>query len=184
MKVAIPDFLVLSKSDFTGRLMMTDKNLSEKRSSRVQVLEAVHALNDQEMEINVSALVRHTGLKVVTVNDCIKELKERGDIFSPARGIYKPSLRYEPSESVILIAMPTGHVKLEKGDTVMEFTPHEWRLQVAPFAAGASAQTAVIEATHHTLQLLEQVRKLQRQVDGLRTVIATNPAQLALLEAA
>lgn len=161
---------------------MNDKTLTEKRSARTQVLEAVHALSDQEMEINVSALVRHTGLRVASVNDCIKDLRERGDIFSPSRGIYKPSQRHEPSEAVSLTAMPTGHIKLEKGDMVMEFTPHEWRLQVAPFAAGASAQTAVIEATHHTLQLAEQVRKLQRQVDGLRTAMAANPAQMQLLE--
>ena len=54
-----------------------------------------------------------------------------------------------------------------KGDQVMAFNPHEWRLQVAPFAAGASAQTAVIEHTHQTLQLADMVRRLRRQVEGL-----------------
>lgn len=161
---------------------MTDKNTTaDKRSSRVQVLEAVRALHDQDMEINCAAIVRHTGLKTVTVSDCIKELREREEIWSPSRGVYVPRQRHEPSEAVSLTAMPSGHVKLEKGDMVMEFTPNEWRLQVAPFAAGASAQTAVIESTHHTLQLAEQVRKLQRQVDGLRAVIGSNPAQMALL---
>ena len=170
------------QSHYTGGHMSDKMTLTEKRSSRVVVLEAIHALHEQEMEINSAAIVRHTGLKTVTVSDCIKELKEREEIWSPSRGVYIPRQRHEPSEAVSLTAMPSGHVKLEKGDMVMQFTPHEWRLQVAPFAAGASAQTAVIESTHHTLQLLEQVRKLQRKVDGLQAVIATNPAQMQLLE--
>ena len=150
---------------------MTEKNLAEKRSARTQVLEAVHALRDQEMEATVAALARHTGLRVAAINDCIKDLRERGEIWSPSRGIYKPSLRHEPSQAIILIALPTGHVKIEKGDTVVEFTPHEWRLQVAPFAAGASAQTAFIEATHLNLHLTEEVRKLRRELNCLQSAL-------------
>ncbi|MBO9679551.1 MAG: hypothetical protein J7556_15015 [Acidovorax sp.] len=161
---------------------MTDKTLTDKRSSRVQVLEAIHALHDQEMEITCASIVRHTGLKVVTVNDCIKELKEREEIWSPERGVYRPIQRHEPSEVVIMIALPTGHVKWEKGDQMIEFTPKEWRLQVAPMAAGACAQTAVIEHTHQTIQLVDQVRKLRRQVEGLQAKLAADPAQRDLLE--
>lgn len=161
---------------------MTDKNPSDKRSSRVQVLEAIHALHDQEMEITCASLVRQTGLKVVTVNDCIKELREREEIWSPERGVYRPMVRHEPSEPISITMMPTGHVKLEKGDQVMEFKPHEWRQQVAPVAAGACAQTAVIEHTHQTLQLAETVRKLRRQVEGLQARMAADPAQRDLLE--
>ena len=158
-------------------------HLAEKRSSRVQVLEAIHALYDQEMEITCASIVRHTGLKTVTVNDCIKELKERDEIWSPERGCYRPCFRHEPSEPISVTVMPTGHVKWEKGDVVMAFNPHEWRTQVAPLAAGACAQTAVIEHTHQTIQLLEQVRKLQRKVDGLQARLAADPAQRDLLEA-
>ena len=161
---------------------MTDKTtLTDKRSSRVQVLEAIHALFEQEMEITCSTIVRHTGLKTVTVNDCIKELKERDEIWCPERGVYRPCQRHEPSEPVSVTVMPTGHVKWEKGDAVMAFTPHEWRTQVAPLAAGASAQTAVIEHTHQTMQLLEQVRKLQRRVDALQVKLSADPAQMELL---
>ena len=161
---------------------MTDKTtLTDKRSSRTQVLEAVHALFEQEMEITCASLVRHTGLKTVTVADCLKELKERDEIWSAERGIYRPCQKHEPSEAVSITVMPTGHVKLEKGDQVMAFNPHEWRTQVAPMAAGASAQTAVIEHTHQTLQLADMVRRLRRQVEGLQSKLGANAAQLELL---
>lgn len=155
----------------------------EKRSSRIQVLEAVHALYDQDLEITRSALVRQTGLKTVTVDDCIKELKRRDEIWSPEDGVYRPKVRYEPSQPVSVTILPTGHVKLEKGDQVMEFNPFEWRQQVAPVAAGSCAQAAVIEHTHQTIQLVDQVRRLRRKVEALEAKMKVNPAQGDLLGA-
>ena len=75
---------------------------------------------------------------------------------------------------------PTGHVKLEKGDVVLELNPHEWRVQLAPLAAGASAQTAVIEHTQLTIQLADEVRKLRRQLDGLKSLMSKDPKQAAI----
>lgn len=161
--------------------MTTKENLNEKRSSRVQVLEAIHSLYEQEMEITTASIVRHTGLKSVTVSDCLKELRDRDEIFNPERGVYRPCFKHEPSQAVTVTVMATGHVKLEKGDIVMELTPREWRVQLAPLAAGASAQTAVIEHTHQTVQLADQLRKVQRQVEGLKALLKANPDQLALL---
>lgn len=147
---------------------MTEPIAIDKRSSRVQVLEAICALHDQEMPVTCDAIVRHTGLKTMTVADCLKELKERDDIWSPERGVYRPRRpQAEPSQPVSITVLPGGRVKLEKGDAIMEFTSNEWRMQVAPLAAGAAAQTAVIEHTHHTMQLIDQVIRLRRRVDGL-----------------
>ena len=160
---------------------MTTEHISEKRSSRVQVLEAIHALYEQEMEVTSASIARHTGLKMVTIADCLKELKEREEIWAPERGVYRPVFKHEPSQAVTVTVTATGHVKLEKGDVVMELNPHEWRAQLAPLAAGASAQTAVIEHTHQTIQLIDQVRKLQRQVDGLKGLLKADPKQAAIL---
>lgn len=161
---------------------MTEKTtITDNRSGPVRVLEAVHALYEQEMEITSASLVRHTGLKSVTVAECLKTLKQLDDIWSPERGIYRPCQRHEQSEAISITVMPTGHVKLEKGDQVMAFNPHEWRTQVAPVAAGAAAQTAVIEHTHQTLQLADMVRRLRRQVEGLQSKLGANPAQMELL---
>lgn len=163
-----------------GDTQMTKENLSEKRSSRVQVLEAIHALHDQEMEVTSASIARHTGLKMVTIADCLKELKERDEIWSVERGVYRPCFKHEPSQAVTVTAMASGGVKLEKGDMVMEFTPHEWRVQLAPLAAGASAQTAVIEHTQLTIQLADEVRKLRRQLDGLKSLMSKDTRQAAI----
>lgn len=159
---------------------MTTDNLNEKRSSRVQVLEAIHSLYEQEMEITTASIVRHTGLKSVTVSDCVKELKDRDEIWNPERGVYRPRFKHEPSQAVTVTVMATGHVKLEKGDIVMELTPREWRVQLAPLAAGASAQTAVIEHTHQTIRLIDEVRKLRRENEGLKNLVMADPKQTAI----
>lgn len=163
-----------------GDASMTEKNLSEKRSSRIQVLEAIHALHEQEMEVTSASIARHSGLKMVTIADCLKELKERDEIWPVERGVYRPCFKHEPSQAVSVTVTPTGHVKLEKGDVVLDLNPHEWRMQVAPLAAGASAQTAVIEHTHQTIQLADQVRKLQRRVEALKELISADPKQEAI----
>lgn len=152
----------------TVQLSPSEMTPAERRSSRIVVLEAICALHDQEMPVTVDAIVRHTSLKTVTVADCIKELRERDVIWSPERGVYRPRRAAEhASQPVSITVLPGGRVKLEKGDQVMEFTAREWRMQVAPMAAGACAQTAIIEHTHHTMQLVDQVIRLRRRVDGL-----------------
>ena len=160
---------------------MTTEHISEKRSSRVQVLEAVHALFEQEMEVTSASIARHTGLKSVTIADCLKELKDRDEIWAPERGVYRPCFKHEPSQAVSVTVTPTGHVKLEKGDVVLELNPHEWRVQLAPLAAGASAQTAVIEHTQLTVQLADQLRRVQRQVEGLKALLKADPKQATLM---
>lgn len=153
----------------------------ERRSSRTQVLEAIKALAEQEMPITGDSIARHTGLKTVTVNDCIKELKERDEIWSPERGIYRPKEREEASQAVILIVLPGGGMKIEKGNVVIEFTPLEWRTQVAPAAAGFCAQTVAIENAHKTMQLFEVVASIKRDYEtGKYKTAERNPKQLTI----
>jgi len=141
---------------------------SENRSSRIRVFEAIKAIEEQELPVTGDTIARHTGLKMVTVNDCIKELKERDEIWSPERGVYRVKLQEEPSQTVFFIALPCGGMKIEKGETLMEFTSHEWRKQVAPVAAGFSVQTIAIEYTHRTMQLAEQIARLERKISELK----------------
>jgi len=153
---------------------------SENRSSRIRVFEAIKAIEEQELPVTGDTIARHTGLKMVTVNDCIKELKERDEIWSPERGVYRVKLQEEPSQTVFFISLPCGGVKIEKGEHLMEFTSHEWRKQVAPFASGFAVQTVAIEYTHRTMQLAEQIARLERKISELKNRHTTDSRQLEI----
>ena len=153
---------------------------ADKRSSRVRVLEAIQALSNYQQPVTSDSIARHTGLRPVTIADCIKELKERDEIWSPERGVY----RLQSGETSVLVSVtvtPDGRAKIEKGDAIVELTPHEWRTQLAPLAAAGAIQTVAIEHAHHTLLLAERNRKLERRVAALEEKLGANPAQMDLL---
>lgn len=156
---------------------MSDNNLNEKRSSRVQVLEAIHRLSDLEMPITNDSIVRQTGLKSVTVADCLKELKERDEICSVERGVYRPVHKHPPSQTIFFCRMPDGTTKIEKGDVVIEFTPHEMLHQVAPSMGGYAAQSMMVESTHQLMHLVEQNRKQERRIAALEAERKADPKQ-------
>lgn len=144
----------------------THPQTGDKRSSRVKVLEAVRALENYEMPVTSESIARHTGLKPVTVADCIKELKERDEIWSPERGVYRIQ-RGETSIAVLVIPTPDGGLKIEKGDQVMTLNHHEWRVMLAPMAAAASIQTVAIEHSHTSMMLTDKYRRLERRLAAL-----------------
>jgi len=150
------------------------------QSSRAQVLEAVIALSEQEMEVTAESIQRQTGLKMVTIADCLKELKERDEIWSVERGVYRPRDKEEASQPIYLTSRPGGGMTIEKGEQIIQFTAYEWRQQVAPAAAGYCAQTVVIEHTHQTMRLAEMVSKLRRQVEALKDKMAEDGRQIEL----
>ena len=128
-------------------------------SSRVQVLEAIRELHDQERVVTTPALIRVTGLKTVTVSDCLKELKERDEIYSPDRGVYLPKIEHPPSRAVSRTNLPDGRVKLEVGDEVLMLTPRESR-SVGEIMGGSAAVLASIEAAHQITEVASLARRL------------------------
>ena len=157
---------------------MTEPIARDKRSSRVQVLEAIRALSNYEMPVTSETIARHTGLKMVIIADCIKELRERDEIWSPERGVYRLQ-QGETSIAVSITFLPGGGAKIEKGDVVMDLNHHELRTQLAPALAGSAMHTMVIEQTHQTMVLAERNRKLERRIAALEA--KADPAQRDLL---
>jgi hypothetical protein len=152
----------------------------DNRSSRIQVQEAIKSLYEAEMPVTTDSIQRHTGLKMSIVADCIKELKERDEIWCPERGIYRPKDREEASQPILFTSLPDGGMKLEKGDQLICLTSREWRQQVAPAAAGYCAQTAVIEHTHETMRLVEHMAKLRKRLEALEQQAKQDPRQIPL----
>lgn len=146
--------------------MNEQSKMSERPSSRTQVLEAIYSLYESEVDVTVESLVRYTGLKTVTVNDCIKELKERDDIWSLERGVYRPKLRHEKSRAISITPLPSGTVKLEVGDVVLDLTPREAQV-VAPFFAGLNTQVAASAYNHTTMMMMDRLAKAERKIRAM-----------------
>jgi hypothetical protein len=144
----------------------TTKPSADNRSSRVKVLEAIRALSNYEMPVTSDSIARHTGLRSVTVADCIKELKERDEIWSPERGVYRMQ-RGETSMSMSFTPLPCGGCKIEKGDVVLELNHHEWRTQLAPVAAAGAALTIAIEHAHSSMLMREELSRVKRRLRTL-----------------
>ncbi|MEJ5148972.1 hypothetical protein [Comamonas sp. MYb396] len=159
---------------------MTEKLTEAKeRTAKARVYEAVWELYDMEAPITRDAVVRQTGLKTVTVDEALKSLKRDDKIISIERGLYAPAEEPEQSEAVSVTILPRGYAKIEKGDQVMSLTPGEWR-RLAPLAAGASAQAAIVEHSHLTMRLADQIEKLKREVAGLRGQLQVDGRQMAM----
>ena len=151
--------------------------LGERPSSRNQVREAIHSLHEAEIDVTVESLVRVTGLKTVTVNDCIKDLKERDEIWSVERGVYRPRIRHPESRVVSTTMLPSGMVKLEVGDIVLDLTPREVHI-LAPFFAGINMQVAASAHNHMVMALGERLAKSERRVKALEMVSRDDQPQL------
>jgi hypothetical protein len=75
---------------------------------------------------------------MTTLDACLSRLKEKGEIFSPARGVYAPSPPYSndmrPVSCTVLL---DGSVKVEIGDDILALSSREARylsLMLAGFA--------------------------------------------------
>jgi len=156
---AMPDAAAMEHKPATTS---TDTTGADSISSRVQVLEVIRDLYDQELPVTTSAIMRATGLKHVTVTDCVKELRERGDIWAPERGVYRPVIKHPPARAVSRTTLPDGTVKLEVGDEVLTLTPRESRL-VAEAMGGTAAMLVAIESAS---QMAEMVVLARRIVSG------------------
>lgn len=148
---------------------------SDPISSRVQVLEAIRDLYDQEIPVNSPAIARVTGLKPVTIADCIKELKERDEIWAPERGVYRPVVKHPPARAVSRTTLPDGTVKLEVGDDVLTLTPRESRM-VAEAMGGSAAMLVAIESANQMAEVVNLARRIVAS-DQSRAVRASHDAE-------
>lgn len=158
-----------------------DTAKAERRTHTTIVHEALHELWDLGIRpIDTSALIRATGLQRLQVSEAIKVLRTNGDVSDANRGYYEPVFKHPPSQAISVTAIPMGGVKIEKGDQVMELTPYEWKYELAPLAAGISAQTAVMEHAHQTLALTARLNKVVAQFEMLKKMLGADQKQLEM----
>lgn len=125
------------------------------------VLEAVHALYNQGLPITRESITRASGIKLNTVDDALKALKEDKLIWAPERGVYRPVAVHPPARPISKTILPGGLVKLEIGDEVLTLTPQENRM-LAELQAGAAAQVAALEGANAVLEMASMVQVMFR----------------------
>lgn len=139
---------------------------------RTQVLEAIHQLHSLEVRyIDIPAIMRTTGLQRGQVYDAVKDLKNMGHIANPdgRDGLYVPLESQPPSQAVSVLALAHGGVKIEKGDTILELTAHEWTYQLAPLAAGASANALAMEQLNRTIAMASRLQQAEARIKALES---------------
>lgn len=96
-------------------------------SNRERVYQViVDHVNGTHRAVGRQSLSRLTGLKLSAIDEHIRSLKEDGRIHSDTAGYYEPVAQFPPDEPISVTVLASGMRKVEKGEAIMEFTPHEW----------------------------------------------------------
>ena len=145
-----------------------------KKSSRDRVYDAILELSDSETPAKAQDVARVTGLAMPIVYDSIKALKQRGRIYSD-NGAFFVSDELPETQSVSHTILPSGAVKLEKGDQILDLNPREARA-LAKTLAGSVEQAAVILMQHRQNDQQAQIRRLHRKIEKMNQELArVNP---------
>lgn len=131
-----------------------------KKSSRVQVFDAILELADGDMPAKAQDIANATGLGMAVVYDSIKELKRRGRIYSD-NGAFFVCGEHQETQAVTTTILSNGGVKIEKGDQVLDLNPREAR---AHYGMGGAhiQQIGVIVMERRLDEQQAQIRRLQR----------------------
>jgi hypothetical protein len=81
-------------------------------------------------------LCQETGLTPSAADEHIKNLKNEGRIHADTPGYYQPIPDLPPDRPITVTVMNNGMRKLEWGEEIAEFTPHEWAT-IGSLSAGA-----------------------------------------------
>ena len=145
-----------------------------KKSSRDRVYDAILELSDSETPAKAADIAHITGLAMPIVYDSIKALKQRGRIYSD-NGHFFACDEVQETQAVSHTILPSGAVKLEKGDQVMDLNPREARA-LAKTLAGSVEQAAVILMQHRQNDQQAQIRRLHRKIEKMNQELArVNP---------
>lgn len=139
--------------------------MTERKTSAQLVLEAVHDLHAQEQVVTRETLQAVTGLKLTTIDDRIAVLVDDGLVHRINRGVFVPAVQHPPARPISKTILPSGMVKIEIGDEVLELTPREDR-QLASLQVGPAIQFSGIESGHQAALMHSD---LSRRLRGLET---------------
>lgn len=137
--------------DHTGQKMDT---------TRQKVLQCIIDLDNAQRPASRQLIAQYLNEKLTVVDDAVKRLIEDGLVRKVVAGIVAPVHQFPPDDAISKTVLPSGRVKLEKGDDVMEFTPHEAAVVGKMFQGEAMEMAYWYEERQHG----DTVARLQAEV--------------------
>ncbi|MFG5779882.1 hypothetical protein ACFIQF_22710 [Comamonas sp. J-3] len=146
--------------------------------STKQVLDAVRELRAADQIATRETVAELTGLKLSIVDDRLRALVDDDELKRLIRGVYELVEKYPEARAISKTVLPSGWVKWDIGNDVLELTPAEDRV-MAQLSMGAAGQAVMIQSTNQHLflatQLAAQVESLTREIKALKAQKGEGP---------
>ena len=146
--------------------------------STKQVLDAVRELRAADQIATRETVAQLTGLKLSIVDDRLRALVDDDELKRLIRGVYELVEKYPEARAISKTVLPSGWVKWDIGNDVLELTPAEDRV-MAQLSMGAAGQAVMIQSTNQHLflatQLAAQVESLTREIKALKAQKGEGP---------
>lgn len=144
------------------------------RTTKQQILDAVHDLHNTEQMVTREALRELTGLALTIIDDRLATLVDDGALIRKSRGVFLPAVLHPPARPISKTVMPDGLVKIEIGDEVLTLTPREDRT-LAGVQAGAALQFLGIDTEQSVILALADLRLKVRELERSSKSKAPSP---------
>lgn len=131
--------------------------------ARNRVYQAVVDLTNQHRPASRQLIAKITGLKLTTVDDHVKTMKDEGLLSFVVNGVVELVEHFPLDRPISITELPSGMVKYEIGDDVLELTPSEAR-RTGRMMGGFAQDAHVISGEREGRSRATQISHLERQL--------------------
>ena len=131
--------------------------------ARIRVYQAVVDLTNQHRPASRKLIAQMTGFKLSMVDDHVKNMKNDGLLSPVVDGVVEPVEHFPLDRPISITELPSGMVKYEIGDDVLELTPSEAR-RTGRMMGGFAQDAHVIRGEREGRSQAAQVAHLERQL--------------------
>lgn len=140
-------------------------------TTRERVLQCIIDLFNARRPAHRVLIAQHMGVKLSTVDDAVKRLKEDMLVRTTTPGYVEPIEQHPPSRPLSITKLPNGQCKVEVGDDLLTLTPHE--AQMLGIMLHGDAQTLMYwheerQTGAHIVQLQGEVRAMKKELRDTR----------------
>lgn len=134
------------------------------QSVRERIYQAiVDYCNASQRPVSRQRLAQITGYKAAAIDEHIKHLKDvEGRVYTDTPGYFQPVAQFGPDEDMSVTVLTNGMRKLEKGDKIVEFSPHEWAV-LGSLASGSARELVERQDEKHLQGIIAQLKAQNRE---------------------
>jgi len=150
--------------------------------------EAILDLYDAQRVITRQTICELTGFRMAIVDEHVEKLIDKGRLRRVANGVFEPIDVSPEARAISATVLPDGRTKLEVGDDMMMFTPHECRLAALllgghfnSYHSHTLAREFNSIATHNDT-LIKEIRRQQARMEQRLDAVLAQQQNLPLME--